>query len=116
MFAYATCEIGFSAEQVIASYKQRWQIEKFHRFLKNNLGLAHIYSYDATGLEFMILTALLTAMLLFTLADSDDECETLKLLHKSLSSARKQLGLTPVWHRNILAVKRSTGKRRKREK
>lgn len=112
-FIFATSEDG-SAQQIVDNYKKRWHIERFHRFMKNNIGLAHIYSYDATGLEFMILTALLTAMLLFTTIDSKDpNHETIMLLFKALKQARNQLGIQPVWRRNILAIKRGTRKYQK---
>jgi hypothetical protein len=109
-FIYATSESRSTAGQVIDAYKQRWHIERFHRFMKDNLGLAHLYSFDANGLEFLILSALLAAMLLFTNADPDSQRETISLLQIALSAARQQLQVPSVWRRNILAVKRRKGR------
>lgn len=112
-FAYATSENTCEAWQVVTSYKQRWHIERFHRFLKQNLGLAHLYSYDANGLEFQLLAALLAAMLLFTTAPVGTG-STLSCLEQSLSRLRLSLGIRPPWRRNILAVKRCASKHNKR--
>lgn len=105
-FIFATGEQSKSAQEIADNYKKRWHIERFHRYLKDNIGLAHIYSYDATGMEFMLLTALLTAMLLFTTVDPNDDQETILLLLAALKQTRKQLGIRPVWRRNILSKKR----------
>ena len=112
-FIYATSENKFSVQHIIECYKKRWHIERFHRFMKDNLGLGHLYSFDAQGLEFLILTALLTAMLLFTTLDPASHPETIGLLLAALTFARKQLEVAPVWRRNILAVKRSSNRKRR---
>lgn len=113
IFATSEDEKSKTTQQVIDDYKQRWHIERFHRFLKDTLGLAHTYSFSATGLEFMILTALLTAMLLFFSVDPNDDRETILLLFAALKQVRQQLGIPPLWRRNILAKKRSGGKKKK---
>jgi hypothetical protein len=109
-FIYAASENKCSAGCVIEYYRQRWHIERFHRFMKESLGLAHLYSFDAVGLEFLILTALLTAMLLFTTVELAQSGGTIAMLHSALTHARKQLGIQPPWRRNILATKRSKPK------
>jgi hypothetical protein len=113
-FIFATSEMDWSAQAVLDGYKKRWHIERFHRFLKNNIGLAHIYSFDANGLEFLILTALLTAMLLVTTTGDMPRGETIKMLFAVLAELRAQLGVAVPWKRNILAVKRGCSKHRKR--
>lgn len=113
-FIYATSESDWSAQQVVNSYKKRWHIERFHRFLKNNIGLAHVYSFDANGLEFLTLAALLTAMLLVTTEADTTRSDTIKLLFAVLAAIRGQLGIEAPWKRNLLSIKRAQGRRRKR--
>lgn len=38
----ATDRLEWSTQRVLDSYKKRWHIERFHRFLKDTLGLAHL--------------------------------------------------------------------------
>jgi hypothetical protein len=109
-FIYATSQTN-AAGEVIKAYKERWHIERFHRFIKDNLGLAHLYSFDANGIEFLILTALLTTMLLFLKAPA--AIYSIHGLFKALARARAQLNICVPWHRNILAAKRNPTKRKR---
>jgi hypothetical protein len=52
------------AEWLLEAYRQRWQIERFHYYLKETLGLAHLYSYQASGLSFLVHVAVLLCTLL----------------------------------------------------
>jgi hypothetical protein len=115
-FVFATSEEDWGCNRIVDSYKKRWHIERFHRFLKNNIGLAHIYSFDANGMEFMILTALLTAMLLFTTATGSGRLDTITRLFSLLNQIRSELGIPAPWRRNILAVKRNAGGRKRSPK
>ena len=47
-----TSEMDWSAERVLEAYKKRWHIERFHKFLEETLGLAHLYSFGQRGIEF----------------------------------------------------------------
>jgi hypothetical protein len=103
----------WSAEAILAAYKKRWHIERFHRFLKDTLGLAHLYNFDQNGIEFLLHTALLTALLLF-MSETNPSGETIALLRRVLRAARRALGLGTPWKRNTFAVRRSKGSAKKK--
>ena len=111
-FIYATSENREtkSAQQVVDNYKMRWHIERFHRFMKEQIGLAHIYSYNATGLEFLLLTALLSAMLLFNRRKAKAGFDSITVLTKALRKTREELDVKPVWRRNIQPAVRAKTK------
>ena len=96
----ATDRFDWPAERVFAAYKKRWHIERFHRLLKDSIGLAHLYSFHQTGLEFLVYTALLLALLLLML-ESDSDGETIAILARVLREVRAQLGLATAWKRNM---------------
>lgn len=99
----------WTAEQILAAYKQRWHIERFHRFLKDTLGLAHLYNFDQNGITFLLYTALLSAMLLF-FCDENPGGETIAILRRMLRMLRSELGLGILWKRNTVAARRSKAK------
>jgi hypothetical protein len=101
----ATDRLKWSAERVLAAYRKRWHIERFHRFLKDTMGLAHLYSFDQSGIAFLLLTALLLALLLF-LAVIDPGGETIKILRTMFKALRQSLGLDTPWKRNTYARRR----------
>ncbi len=111
----ATDRIDWSVEQVLAAYRKRWHIERFHRFLKDTLGLAHLYSFDQSGIAFLTLTALLVALLLF-LAATAAVGQTIVILRAMLKVVRAAVGLDTPWKRNTYARRRTkkmeAGKRR----
>lgn len=105
----ATNQYGWSAETILDTYDLRWHIERFHRFLKDTLGLAHLYSFSQTGIEFLIYTALLSALLLF-FADKNPSGETIHILRRMLRLVRRALGLGTPWKRNTFSPRRAKGK------
>ena len=104
----------WSAEDLLAAYRKRWHIERFHRFVKDALGLAHLYSFHRRGLRFLIHVALLLAMLLF-LGVAEAVGETIETLHRALRDLRAVLGLGTAWRRNTHTKRRSKRKRRRRK-
>jgi hypothetical protein len=102
-------QMNWSAEAILAAYHKRWHIERFHRFLKATLGLAHLYSFHQSGLAFLLYTALLVALLVFLSAPAG-RIATIEVLHQYLRQTRRALGLGPAWKRNT-----STRKRRRRK-
>lgn len=91
-----------SAAWLFAAYKQRWKIERFHRFLKDTLGLAHLYSFHQNGLKFLLLTALLLALLLYLAQEAIGDC-ALAVFQQALKALRRVLGLGTRWRRNTYA-------------
>lgn len=99
-------QFDWSAEAILDAYHKRWHIERFHRFLKDTLGLAHLYSFHQNGLEFLIYTALLSALLLF-FSDGGPDGETIVVLRRILRAVRRALGLGTPWKRNTYSARRS---------
>lgn len=53
-----------TSAEILAIYKERWKIEVFFRFLKQNLGLSHMMSLSENGLTIMMYVSLITTLLL----------------------------------------------------
>lgn len=102
----ATDRFKWSTQRVLEAYRKRWHIERFHRFLKDTLGLAHLYSFDQSGIAFLTLSALLLALLLF-LAAGDAAGETILILRTMFKAVRAALGLDTPWKRNTYARRRT---------
>jgi hypothetical protein len=102
----ATDRFKGSPQRVLEAYRKRWHIERFHRFLKDTLGLAHLYSFDQSGIAFLTLSALLLALLLF-LAAGDAAGETILILRTMFKAVRAALGLDTPWKRNTYARRRT---------
>lgn len=97
-------QLGWSAEQILDAYKLRWHIERFHKFIKQGLGLAHLYSFQQNGLEFQLyVCALLTLLLWFaqTAANRAASPDSITTLHNALRELRESLGLFGRWYPNV---------------
>lgn len=103
----ASDRMGWSAERILEAYRQRWHIERFHRFLKDALGLAHAYSFHQGGMMFLLHTALLLSLLL--LLAEPGRAETIMRLRQSLKALRGPLGLGTPWRRNSCVRVRARG-------
>lgn len=105
----ATDRLDWSVDKVLAAYKKRWHIERFHRCLKDTIGLAHLYSFHQRGIMFMLHVALLLALVLLEIAQNAGG-ETIKVLHRVLTAIRQSLGLGTRWKRNMCAPRRTKKK------
>lgn len=105
----ATDRFDWTVARILDAYKKRWHIERFHRFLKDSLGLAHLYSFHQTGVTFLLYTALLLALLLFFAAD-DPTGDTIAILRRMLRLVRRALGLDTPWKRNTFTPRRAKRK------
>lgn len=106
----ATDRMKWSAERILDAYHKRWHIERFHRFLKDTVGLAHLYSFGQTGISFLLYTALLLGLLLYFDASHHDG-ETITLLRTMLKTVRQALGLGTPWKRNTFTPRRAKKKK-----
>lgn len=61
---FLTNILDLPAESVAETYRQRWQIEVFFRFLKQEMNLTHFVSNDVNAIKVMIYCTLITAMLI----------------------------------------------------
>jgi len=95
--------LGESAEFLLKTYRQRWQIERFHYYLKETLGLAHLYSFQQNGLAFLVHVAVLLCVLLLLAADADGPSGlTVDRLRAILNSLRRACGVYGLWRRNTM--------------
>lgn len=93
-----------SAEFLLQSYRQRWQIERFHYYLKETLGLAHLYSFQQNGLAFLAHVAVLLSVLLLLAADGETKAGlTVDRLRDALKSLRLACGMLGLWRRNTMS-------------
>jgi len=59
-----TNALKMPAEEIAQTYRRRWDIEVFFRFLKQQLNLSHLVSLNQNGIEVMLYMTLIVAMLL----------------------------------------------------
>jgi hypothetical protein len=109
--ALVTDLLEWSAERVLASYRKRWHIERFHRFLKDTLGLAHLYTFDESGIETLLYTALLLTMLILFASPTRSNAETIDLLWHAFRILQRQIGVSTPWRRNSCIRPRNTKKK-----
>lgn len=57
-------EDKFTAEQIAGIYKSRWDIERFFRFIKQNLNFKHYFSRKWNGIQVMVYIILIASILL----------------------------------------------------
>jgi hypothetical protein len=99
VLSLVTSERRWTAERILDAYKKRQRIEQFHRFLKETIGLAHLYSFSYRGMLFLLHAALLLAMTLI-LGCRSVAGDTAALLRRLIRQLRSCLGLGGVWKRN----------------
>ncbi|MCE5229098.1 hypothetical protein LLG95_05825 [bacterium] len=93
-----------SAEYLLQTYCQRWQIERFHFYLKETLGLAHLYSFQQNGLAFLAQVAVLVSVLLIMAGDGDANGGlTVDRMRAALKRLRQLCGVYGLWHRNTMS-------------
>lgn len=59
-------EEGFTAEQIAEIYRSRWEIEKFFRFVKQELNFKHYFSRRWNGIQVMVYIILIASILLLS--------------------------------------------------
>lgn len=95
----ASGEMDATAEQLLAAYRRRWEIERFHRLLKRVLGLAHLYSFRRRGLEFLLAVCVLAAVLLWA---RPRDADTVPQLHDAVAAVRRTLHVHRFWAPNTV--------------
>lgn len=61
---YLTNIFDISAIEITEIYKQRWDIERFFRMIKQNLNFSHFFAYNINGIQVMLYMMLIAAMVL----------------------------------------------------
>lgn len=64
VFYFLTNSDSFSVKEVAEIYKQRWQIEVFFRFIKQNLNFSHLLSRNLNGIRVVMYMTMIAAILL----------------------------------------------------
>jgi IS4 transposase len=64
IFYFFTNNLELSAKEIADIYKQRWEIEVFFRFIKQELNASHFLSVSENGIKVMLYMTLIAAMLL----------------------------------------------------
>ena len=93
----------WSAERLLAAYLMRWKVERFHHFLKESIGLAHLYSFQQRGLETLLWVALLLVGLLMA---QPADGQSVKLMLQAWQALRRAEGLGHLWRPNTARRKR----------
>lgn len=52
------------ANDIAEIYKERWAIERFFRFIKQNLNFSHFFAYNLNGIQVMLYMMLIAAIIL----------------------------------------------------
>jgi hypothetical protein len=64
MFYFLTNSKTLTTKEVADIYKQRWEIEVFFKFIKQNLNFSHLLSRNINGVKVVMYMTLITAILL----------------------------------------------------
>lgn len=100
-----------SAEHILKCYRRRDRIEKFHQLLKDTIGLAHLYSFEDTGIELLIEIAAMTAILLYLASGGRQADEdTVRAIRRAFREIRRMLDLGTPWKRNTFTPTRKRAK------
>ncbi len=65
-YSFLTNMLDAEVETILSSYKKRWDIEVFFRFLKQELNFAHITSTSENGMMIMMYMTMIASMLVLT--------------------------------------------------
>jgi hypothetical protein len=91
----ASSELGASAKELLAIYRKRWAIERFHKLVKQTLGLAHLYSFQANGLELLLHVAFILAALTYlSIKGSGKAQDQIALIRAVIKGIRAALCIT----------------------
>ena len=64
VFYFLTNSKTLTTKEVADIYKQRWEIEVFFKFIKQNLNFSHLLSRNLNGIKVIMYMTLITAILL----------------------------------------------------
>lgn len=71
-FYFLTNSRSLTAKDVAEIYKQRWEIEVFFKFIKQNLNFSHLISRNLNGVKVVMYMTLITAVLLIVYKKLND--------------------------------------------
>ena len=72
VFYFLTNSKSLTTKEVADIYKQRWEIEVFFKFIKQNLNFSHLLSRNENGVKVIMYMTLITAILLIVYKKLND--------------------------------------------
>ena len=72
IFYFLTNSKSLKTKEVANIYKQRWEIEVFFKFIKQNLNFSHLLSRNENGVKVIMYMTLITAILLIVYKKLND--------------------------------------------
>lgn len=72
VFYFLTNSSNLTAKDIAEIYKQRWEIEVFFKFIKQNLNFSHLISRNINGVKVVMYMTLITAVLLIVYKKLND--------------------------------------------
>jgi hypothetical protein len=72
IFYFLTNSESLTTKEVANIYKQRWEIEVFFKFIKQNLNFSHLLSRNENGVKVIMYMTLITAILLIVYKKLND--------------------------------------------
>nr|WP_262489988.1 transposase [Flavobacterium oreochromis] len=64
VFYFLSNSKELSSKEIVDIYKQRWEIEVFFKFIKQNLNFSHLISRNTNGIRVVMYMTLITVILL----------------------------------------------------
>ena len=64
IFYFLSNSKELTSKEIADIYKQRWEIEVFFKFIKQNLNFSHLMSRNTNGIKVVMYMTLITAILL----------------------------------------------------
>jgi hypothetical protein len=92
---FITNIFDMTAEEIIAIYKRRWDIEVFFKWIKQNLKIKKWIGYNENAVKIQVYTALIAYLLLY-------------ILKQNISSSLSMLMITRIIRTNLLETADST--------
>lgn len=71
-FWFVTNDFELSIEEIIYTYKRRWDIEVFFRFIKQELNFSHLLSTNINGIKVVLYMTLILSMLILVYKKYND--------------------------------------------
>lgn len=103
--------LNWGAQRLLRAYKHRYDIEAFHRQLKQMVGLAHLYSFQPRGIELQLEVVVLLVLLICMERRGGSIRHLRELLSEAWQRLRLSAGLSPTrWRPNLPAAHRRSSK------
>ena len=78
VLALVTNDLKSAATRIASLYKERWQIEMFFKWIKQNLKIKKFFGQNANAIRIQLLTALITYLLILLFRASTHAKQTLR--------------------------------------